>query len=61
MPARRVVQLIQEERRPVDPVEVHNGVERVPPLLGLLGVLVLGHLRSLHCTSLQADVELGLL
>ena len=56
-----VLHLLQQERRPVDPVELHDGVERLPPLLGLLGVLVLGHLRSLHCTSLQAAVELGLL
>jgi hypothetical protein len=42
--ARRVVQLIQEERRPVDPVEVHNGVERVPPLLSLARVQILRHI-----------------
>ena len=59
VPPGLVLQLLQQERRPVDPVELDDGVERLQPFLGLARVLVLGHLRSLHCTSLQTAGESG--
>ena len=60
--ARLLVQLLQQERRPVRPVELHDGVERLQPFLGFARVQVLGHLRSLHCVAdgWRVDVVLTL-
>ena len=37
------------KRRPVGPVELHHGVQRLPPLLRFARVLILGHVSSSSC------------
>ena len=53
VPTGLVLQLLQEERRPLHTVELHHGVQSFSPLLGLARVLILGHLRVLLRSALR--------
>ena len=55
MPAGLLVQLLQQERRPLRPVELHHGVQRLQPLLGLARIQILRHDELLRCRAIACS------